>query len=59
MGEPGGDTSTDYLAEGRVFFGEGKVVYGDQHDGDGLHADDFFYQLGGRQQRRCGSCGRE
>jgi mono/diheme cytochrome c family protein len=40
-----------FLAEGRVFFGEGRAVYGDQNDGDGLHPNDFLYQLGATQQR--------
>lgn len=40
-----------YLHEGGVFFGGGKVVYGDQNGGKGLGPDDFFHQLGESQQR--------
>jgi hypothetical protein len=40
-----------YLAEGRVFFGSGKVVYGDQNGGKGLGDEDFFHHLGETQQR--------
>ena len=40
-----------YLHEGRVFFGNGKVVYGDQNGGRGLGDEDFLHHLGETQQR--------
>jgi mono/diheme cytochrome c family protein len=40
-----------YLHEGRIFFGNGKVVYGDENNGQGLGDDDLLHQLGETQQR--------
>jgi mono/diheme cytochrome c family protein len=40
-----------YIAEGRIFFGNGKVVFGDQNSGQGLGNEDFLHHLGETQQR--------
>ena len=40
-----------YLHEGRIFFGSGKIVYGDQNNGRGLGDEDFLHHLGETQER--------
>jgi hypothetical protein len=40
-----------YLHEGRIFFGNGKIIYGDQNDERGLGDEDFLHHLGETQER--------
>jgi mono/diheme cytochrome c family protein len=39
-----------FLKEGAVFFGDGKIVYGGENRGKGLGDDDILHQLGETQQ---------
>lgn len=40
-----------FLKEGGIFFGDGKVVYGGENGGKGLGNEDILYHLGETQQR--------
>ncbi len=40
-----------FLDEGGVFFGDGKVIFGGDNGGKGLGDDDFLHQYGESQQR--------
>ncbi len=40
-----------FLHEGRIFFGDGKVVFGGENGGRGLGDDDVLHHLGETQQR--------
>ena len=40
-----------FLKEGGIFFGDGKVVFGGENGGKGLGSEDILYHLGETQQR--------